>query len=221
MKKSNIKKVTVTAMLTALAYLMTFVFKFKVMFLTFDLKDAIISLVSLMFGSVYGVFSAGVVSILEFATISDTGIYGLIMNFLSSAVFAITCGLIYKYKRTFSGAILSVVMSVVTVSSVMLLANIFITPYYMGVTTKEVLKLLPTVLLPFNMCKAILNASAVLVIYKPIKNALKRTGLIEYSSANSLKNGKKTFVMLVVSVIVIILTVLFLILHLGGSFELV
>ena len=42
MKNEQIKKIAVTAMLTALAFLITFVFRFKVGFLTFDFKDAII-----------------------------------------------------------------------------------------------------------------------------------------------------------------------------------
>ena len=39
----NIKKLTVTALFCALAFLMTFVFRFKVGFLTFEFKDAVIS----------------------------------------------------------------------------------------------------------------------------------------------------------------------------------
>ena len=43
MKKNNVKKITVTALFCALAFLMTFIFRFKVGFLTFDMKDAILS----------------------------------------------------------------------------------------------------------------------------------------------------------------------------------
>ena len=204
MKNSNLKKISVTAMLSAIAFLLTFVFKFKVMFLTFDMKDAIISIVSLIFGPIYGICSAGLVAFLEFISISDTGVYGLIMNFLASGTFALTCGLIYKYKRSFSGAILSVVMSVVSVTAVMLLANIFITPYYMGVETSEVEALLPGVLLPFNLCKTVLNSAALLIIYKPITTALKKTGFLQREQNSSGKFGIKSILLIVVSAIKLI-----------------
>ena len=70
-------------MLCALAYICVFILKFKVGFLTFDFKDAVISIISFLYGPLYGVFSAGIVAFMEFITISDTGAYGLIMNFLS------------------------------------------------------------------------------------------------------------------------------------------
>ena len=54
--------------------------------LTFDFKDAILSINALLFGPLTGVVSAALVALVEFITVSDTGVYGLIMNFLSSAV---------------------------------------------------------------------------------------------------------------------------------------
>ena len=64
MQKNNVKKISVTALFCAIAFLMTFVFRFKVGFLTFDLKDAVISVISLLYGPIYGVASAGVVAVI-------------------------------------------------------------------------------------------------------------------------------------------------------------
>ena len=217
MKKNNVKKITVTALFCALAFLMTFIFRFKVGFLTFDMKDAILSVISLLYGPIYGIASAGVVAVLELLSVSDTGLYGLIMNFLSSATFALACGSVYKYKRSFSGAIIAVSVSVVSVTAVMMVANIFITPYYMGVGTADVLALIPTMLLPFNLCKAIINATSLLIIYKPITNALKKTKLVP-SSQTSYKFSKKSALLVVVSLLILILAVLFIIFKMGGSF---
>ena len=217
MKKNNVKKITVTALFCALAFLMTFIFRFKVGFLTFDMKDAILSVISLLYGPIYGIASAGVVAVLELLSVSDTGLYGLIMNFLSSATFALACGSVYKYKRSFSGAIIAVSVSVVSVTAVMMVANIFITPYYMGVGTADVLALIPTMLLPFNLCKAIINATSLLIIYKPITNALKKTKLVP-SSQTSYKFSKKSALLVVVSLLILISAVLFIIFKMGGSF---
>ena len=86
-EKNNLKKISVTAMLCALAYICMFVFKFKVGFLTFDLKDAVLTVIAFLYGPIYGVVSSILVALIEFVSVSDTGFYGLVMNALSSAVF--------------------------------------------------------------------------------------------------------------------------------------
>ncbi len=214
-KPDHIKTLTVTAMLCALAYLVTFVFHFKVMFLTFDLKDAVLTVTALLYGPIYGLLSSAVVAFLEFVTVSDTGIYGLIMNFLSSAAFSVTAGLIYKYKRRFAGAVLSVVMAAVAMTAVMLLANLFITPFYMHVPVKEVGAMIPTLLLPFNACKAVMNAAAVLLLYKPLISALRRMGIVKASDGRH--SGVKSMVLAVVAVLLIAVTSAVLVLMLGGE----
>lgn len=217
MNKPDIKKISVASMLTAVAFLCTFVFRFKVSFLTFDFKDAVISIISLLYGPVYGITSAGLVAFFEMLSMSDTGLYGMVMNFISSGTFALTCGIVYKYKRSFSGAIIAVIASAVSVTSVMMLANIFITPHYIGATSADVIKLIPPLLLPFNLSKAIINAAVILIIYKPVTSVLKRTGLLK--SRDVAVQKKRSAVLFVIAIVVIILTALFLILKMGGSFE--
>ncbi len=216
-RNEKLKKITVTALFCALAFLMTFVFRFKVSFLTFDFKDAIISIISLLYGPVFGIVSAGLVAIFEFLSVSDTGVYGLIMNFISSGCFALICGAVYKFKRNFGGAIISVVASVIGVTAVMLLANIFITPFYMGVERAEVIALIPILLLPFNLCKSIINAAVLLIIYKPITNTLKKTKLV-VGNISSYKLTSKSILLTVISVIILILTALFVVFILKGDF---
>ena len=65
MQKTNLKKISVAAMLCAVAYLCMFMFKFKVSFLTFDFKDAILCITAFLFGPLYGVASAVVVAFAE------------------------------------------------------------------------------------------------------------------------------------------------------------
>jgi len=215
MKSERIQSTTVTAMLCALAYLVTFVFHFKVAFLTFDLKDAILTLTALLFGPVYGVLSSAVVAFLEFVTVSDTGLYGLIMNFLSSAVFAVTAGAVYKYKRSFAGAVIGVGAAVVAMTAVMLLANYIITPFYMGVSREQVGAMIPTLLLPFNACKAVMNASAVLLLYKPLVSALRRMGLVKAGTAT--RSTTISIVVTVVAIVLIVAVTVVLVTLLGGE----
>ena len=67
---NNIKRITVIAVLCAIAYLVSFIFPFKVSFLTFDLKDAIIAISALMYGPMAGLVSSVIVPFLEFITTS-------------------------------------------------------------------------------------------------------------------------------------------------------
>lgn len=215
---NNIKKITVIAVLCAIAYLVSFIFPFKVSFLTFDLKDAIIAISALMYGPIAGLVSSVIVPFLEFITTSETGIYGLIMNFLSSAAFSVTAGIIYKYRRSFSGAILSMCASVLAVTAIMLLANMFITPYYMGVERGMVVELIPSLLLPFNLIKSVINASLTLLIYKPITAAFGRMGMIErktFSKENSLRSILLMLGCLAVAAVAVVVFVL----YLGGTVE--
>ncbi|MBO5726809.1 MAG: ECF transporter S component [Clostridia bacterium] len=217
MKKDKIRAIAITGMITAVAFLITFVFRFKVSFLTFDFKDAFIALLALMYGPLYGVASAAIVALLEFLTVSDTGVYGLIMNFLASGTFALVCGIIYKYKRTFSGAILSLVFAAISVVAVMVTANIFITPFYMGVPRSTVIPMIVPLLLPFNIAKTVMNASSTLLLYKPVTSALKKMNILPKGEGT--KNSLRSVILAVVAILIIVLTVLFLTLKLNGVFQ--
>ncbi len=178
---ANIKKISVIAMFCALAYVCMLFVKIPGIagFLTLDIKDAVIVLCTLIFGPSAGLAIAVLVPFLEFLTISTTGVYGLIMNVLSSVTFSMVTGVIYKYKKSFYGAIIGLLSGVFAVTSVMILANLLVTPYYMGVSVSDIAALIPKVLLPFNLIKAILNGAIVLLLYKPVSRALKKTGLVE------------------------------------------
>ena len=189
MKSSiKIRRLVAVAMFSALAFVTAVLcgyFPKVAGFLSLDLKDAIIVICALVFGPITALPIAFLVPVLEMFTISITGWYGLVMNILSSATFVLVTGFIYKYKRSFYGAIFGLLAGVFAVSAVMMIANLLITPLYLtymlGVpsTTEDIVAMLPTVLLPFNFIKATLNGAFVLLIYKPISTALKQTGFVE------------------------------------------
>ena len=212
MKKEKLVKISVTGVFCALAFIMTVVLRFKVAHLSFDLKDTIIAIISLMYGPIYGVVSSGVVAFLEFLSVSDTGFYGLLMNFLSSATFTILVGTIYKFKRTFAGAIFGVCASVVGVCIVMCVANVLITPLYIPtVDSKAVIAMIPTLLLPFNFCKALINSAATVAIYKPIRGVLKKAKVVQSANESTKTDGQKSVVLFLIATIIIVLTVFLLI----------
>lgn len=193
----KIKRLVFVALFTALAYASTLIIHPKVMFLTFDVKDSVITLAAMAFGPISGVVISFLAAVIEFITMGETGVYGFIMNFIGSSVFSVTAALIYKYKKTLWGGIVGLVTAVFTMTAAMLLANIVVTPYFMKTSTEEVLKLLPTLLLPFNFLKALANAGLVIGFYKPVSNALKAAGAIKMKEDEKLKFDKITLILLI------------------------
>ena len=211
------QQIAVIAMFCALSYASMLVIKIPVQFLDLDVKDSIIILCGLIFGPVSAVAVSVIVPLLQFFTISSTGYYGLIMNVLSSLSFSLVASLIYKYKKTFKGAIAALVCGVFSMTAIMVLANLVVTPHFMGVPTSVVAELIPTLLLPFNLTKAVLNAAIVLLLYKPLSNALKRARLVAPSAQAEQGAKQRSATNLVVmalslAVIALSLSVIFLVL---------
>lgn len=203
-KKFDALNLVVLAMFTALSYVAVCVFHIKVLFLTFDIKDAFIAVAGMLYGPLSAVAISVVVSLIEMFTISETYFYGFIMNVLSSVAFTAVASLVYKYKRNLLGAVLGLISGVFAVTAAMLLFNLLITPFYMGTTTGEVVKLIPKLFFPFNFIKGILNASLVMIIYKPIVTALRRAGAIKKSSVSTegYKLDKKSVLTMLISALV-------------------
>ena len=180
----NIIKINVAAAIfCALAYASEYLFHVKVLFLTFDIKDSIIAVAAMIFGPVYAVMMGVGVALLESFTISDTGPYGFVMNVLSTVSFTAIASLIYRKLRTLYGAVLGFITGALAMTAVMMMANLFITPYYMtanGTPTamKDIAAMIPKLFLPFNLLKGIFNASLAMLMYKHVVNALRRARIL-------------------------------------------
>lgn len=217
----KLRRLTAIGMFCALSYICMFVFRIKVSFLTFDAKDAVTATGAMFFGPLSALVISAVVAVLELITVSDTGYYGCIMNFISSAAFSVTASLIYKYRRKLSGAILGLGSAVVAMTACMMAANLLITPYYMGVSVSDVRAMIPTLLLPFNLTKAFFNASLVLLLYKPVTRALRATRLGNMPSHESHAKGRKTTIMIaIIAAVLILSSILVFMILLNGQFEL-
>ena len=65
--------------------------------------------------------------------------------------------------------------------AVMMMANLLVTPHFMGVTVADVRDMIPTLLLPFNLLKALVNVGVVLLLYKSLSRALRRANVLPRS----------------------------------------
>ncbi len=192
-RSDKIRRLVAVGMFCALAYVCTVLFHFKVNFLSFDFKDAIMTIGGMYFGPLAGFGMALVVSFLELITISTTELYGFVMNLLSSTVFVCVGTTIYRFKRDMTGAVGGMAASVVAMTAVMMGANLIITPFYMNVTMDEVAALIPTLLFPFNLTKAVVNAAIVFVLYKPVSNGLKSAGFLSGKGSGANVAAKTVF----------------------------
>lgn len=225
MKKQNLRKYLVLAMFMALAYISLLVMKIGGVggFLTFDVKDAVITVAAMQFGPLSGIVISLVVSFIEMVTISGTGPWGFLMNFVGSAAFAAIASAIYLYmprlKKTLAGAVVGLATAAVAMTGVMLLMNILVTPIYMHVSLETVYSLLLPLLLPFNLIKAVANAAIVFVLYKPLCVALRKIHVMDGETAVPYRMTKRSVVFLVMGLLILIACILLLVLTFGGRFE--
>ena len=196
------KKITTLAMLSAMAFVVVALIRIPVVvFLKYEPKDVIITIGGFLFGPLASVIVAAVTSLVEMVTISDTGLYGLVMNIIGSVSFGAIASLIYQKKRTVLGAVLGLLAGIAVMVPIMLLWNYIVTPIYMGYPREAVAEMLVPVFLPFNLLKGGLNATLTMLIYKPIVTALRKAGLVPQRESS--KGGFNIGVVVVSGIVLI------------------
>ena len=172
------KKITWIAALSAIAFVVMFLFKMfgiviipDLPFLTYDPKDIIIAIGGILFGPVPALVSSFIVSLLEMVTISTTGPIGAVMNVLSTSAFACMIALVCRKKKTTAGLVIALVLGVASQTAIMLLWNYLISPIYMGIPREAIKALLIPGFLPFNLIKGGINAILTFLLFGPIKKA--------------------------------------------------
>lgn len=231
---ARVRRIVTMALFCAIAYVAVFTMRISGIggFLTFDIKDTVIAIAAMLFGPIVGVIIALAVSLLELVTISGTGFWGFLMNFVSSAVFAGVASTVYTYfprvRHRMSGAVAGLCGSVVATTAVMLVMNLLITPLYYHVPVETVRGMLLPLLLPFNAIKSTLNAALVMMLYKPVATALRRTRLItavplshDGEQRRGYRLDGRTAAVLVGGLVVAVGCVVLLVVVLGGEISLI
>lgn len=176
--KNRTKTITAIGMLCALAYAAAAVGRVPlVLFLKYDPKDVVIAAGGFLFGPPASLAIALIVSLAELFSISETGLWGFIMNVISSCSFACTASLLYRKRRMASGAAAGLLCGWGCMVLAMLFWNYLIAPIYMGCPRQVVAEMLLPVFLPFNLIKGGLNAAVTMLLYKPLTAAQGRSRL--------------------------------------------
>lgn len=180
MNISKTRKLTTIGMLCALAYIAVFIGRIPVvLFLKYDPKDVIIVIGGLIYGPLTSFVITVIVSVVQMITVSGTGIFGCIMNIISSCSFACTAAWIYKRKQKLSGAMLGLFGGCSCQVVIMMFWNYLIAPIYMGYPREAIAELLLPAFLPFNLVKGGLNAAITMLLYKPVVTVLRRLDFME------------------------------------------
>lgn len=200
------RTLTLTAMLAAMAYvamLITRPLPHVAGFLSYDLKDVVIAIAGFQLGVVPALLITLVVSLLEMVTVSTTGPIGLVMNVLATGAFVLPAAILYQRHRSLKSAATGLALGVLLMTAMMLAWNYIITPLYMNVPREVVAGMLIPTFLPFNLVKGGLNAGITMLIYKPVTDALRRTGLLPPSASGGGKRAFNLTVTLVSAIVVI------------------
>jgi len=211
----NIRRLVSLAMLSALAFAVTYLSKLIPLniagFLDMDFKDVIIIIGGFIFGPISAVAIIIVSALIEMLTISDTGLYGFFMNVVSSCAFACVASAFYRKNRSMKSAVIGLIAGCLSVTVMMILWNYIITPLYLGFPRERVAKMLIPVFLPFNLLKSGINAALTILLYKPVVIGLRKAGLVPASTSG--KKGRiNGGLMAAAAFIMISLAVLFLVL---------
>lgn len=176
----NAKKIIRIAIISILSYIIMIFFKIPVSsFLTYEAKDPVIVIGGFLLGIIPTIIISFIVALIEMITISNTGIIGFLMNFVSTILYALPICYAYNKKTNMEIKEMLIVTSFGTIIMTvgMFIFNHIITPIYLGISIKEVMPLIIGVVTPFNIAKGFVNSIIIVVIYKPLINALKKANL--------------------------------------------
>lgn len=177
MRNEGVKKLVVMAMLAAVSVVLVWAVHVPlipmVSFLEYDPADVPILIAALAYGPVAGVVLTVVVSVIQGLTVSAaSGLYGILMHVIATSTLVLVAGGVYRLRHTRGGGALGLVLGTLAMGLVMMPANHFITPHFMGQPVAVVDALLLPGILPFNLIKAGLNSGITFVVYKVVSRYL-------------------------------------------------
>lgn len=193
--RSRTHKVTVTAMLSAVAFVLMFI-EFPIpalipAFVKLDISDLPELLAAFSLGPVYGVVVAFLKNLL-FAVLHGTSsaYVGELFNFLMGSVFAFSAGFVYRRNKSRRGALLGAVIGTLLMAVLSVPLNYFVVYpayvvcYHLPLETiigmyqairpsvDGLLECLLVFNMPFTFFKGLLDVALCFLIYKPLSPLL-------------------------------------------------
>ena len=195
MKKDTTHKLTVAAMLSAVAFILMFIeFPIPMLipaFIKMDFSDLPALLGAFALGPVYGVTISFMKNLLHIVIKgTSTACVGELSNFILGAIFSAVAGYLYKHHKSRKTAIIGAVAGAVAMGVLSVPSNYFVVyPAYvqfyhmpleaiLGMyqailpSADSLIKCLILFNLPFTLVKGLLDAVLCMLIYKPLSPIL-------------------------------------------------
>lgn len=192
-KTINVRYMTMTAMLSAVAFVLMFL-EFNVPFMPSFIKMDLSELPALIGAFAMGPASGVIICLIKnllHLLMSTTGGVGELSNFILGALFVIPAGLMYKKKKGRKSALIGSLIGAVVMAVVSVFSNYFIVyPVYKAfMPMKEIIKMYQLILpsadtllkclvifnMPFTFVKGLINVIITFLIYKHISPIIKGT----------------------------------------------
>ena len=192
MKKLTTRELTAIAMLIAVSWVL-YLFGFKIplvpSFLTMDFSELPAIIASLSMGPVAGIFVCLVKNLLHLL-VSHTLWIGELSNFILGVALVVPIGLVYQKHKTKKGAVIAMLLGVVSMCAMGVISNYFIVyPLYgkFAMPMEVILKMYSAILpaadnllkallifnVPFTFVKAMVSVLVTYFIYKPLSKVIK------------------------------------------------
>ena len=193
--RNRTHKLTVTAMLSAVAFILMFI-EFPIpalipSFVKLDISDLPELLAAFSLGPVYGVAVTFLKNLLHILFKGTSSAYvGELCNFLLGAVFSLVAGFIYQRKKSRKSALIGAIIGAVLMAIVSVPMNYYVVyPAYVvcyGMPLEAIIGMYQAILpsadslikcltifnMPFTFCKGMLDVLLCFLIYKPLSPLL-------------------------------------------------
>ena len=193
--RNRTHKRTVTAMLSAVAFILMFI-EFPIpalipSFVKLDISDLPELLAAFSLGPVYGVAVTFLKSLLHIVFKGTSSAYvGELCNFLLGAVFSLVAGFIYQRKKSRKSALIGAIIGAALMAIVSVPMNYYVVyPAYVvcyGMPLEAIIGMYQAILpsadslikcltifnMPFTFCKGMLDVLLCFLIYKPLSPLL-------------------------------------------------
>lgn len=190
-KRISVRKLTGTAMLSAIAYVLMFLdfsVPFMPSFIKMDLSELPALIGAFAYGPVAGVVICLVKNVIHLM-ITTTGGVGELSNFLLGASFVLVAGGVYRFKKSRKGALIGSVLGAFVMGMFSIISNYFLVyPIYYNFMpqdailaayqlifsgVKNILQCLIVFNAPFTFIKGMISVVITFIIYKRISPILK------------------------------------------------
>ena len=193
--RNRTHKLTVTAMLSAVAFILMFI-EFPIpalipSFVKLDISDLPELLAAFSLGPVYGVAVTFLKNLLHIVFKGTSSAYvGELCNFLLGAVFSLVAGFIYQRKKSRKSALIGAIIGAALMAIVYVPINYYVVyPAYVvcyGMPLEAIIGMYQAILpsadslikcltifnMPFTFCKGMLDVLLCFLIYKPLSPLL-------------------------------------------------